>query len=304
MRGQRLIAGAIALLLPVVTGGWTAVFAAEPTPRATPAPQRTYPVGVRTLAFGRDGRPLPTVVWYPARSGSIGGAPHVDAPIAVGRFPLVLLSHGLHGLPTHLAPLAIRWAAAGFVVAAPTYPYTNLRATPFDRSDVRNQPADARRVIAQLSRLNEVAGDPFNGHLDPTRVAAAGHSAGGFTTAGLFTHGHSSRLRGGIVIAGGMRGRFGGPPAPLLFIHGGADPTVTLATGLDAYQRAPWPKGFLTLTGQRHGEYLIPGHPGFDEVIRTTTDFLRWTLYGDAAARARLSRGASSPGVATWFGRI
>ena len=78
----------------------------------------------------------------------------------------------------------------------------------------------------------------------------------------MFTRGHSPFLRGGIVIAGGMRGVFGGPPAALLFVHGGADPTVRLATGLDAYRRAPWPKGFVTLTGQRHGEYLGPGRPG------------------------------------------
>jgi len=302
--GQRLVAGAIALLMPVVTGGWPVLTPEPSSPVAALAPRQAYPVGMRTLAFHRDGRPLPTVVWYPARSGPIGGAPQADVPVAAGRFPLVLFSHGLHGLPTHLAPLATRWAAAGFVVAAPTYPHTNLAAARFNRADVRNQPADARRVIAQLGRLNDVAGDPFAGHLDPTRVAAAGHSAGGFTTAGLFTRGHSSHLRAGIVIAGGMRDRFGGPPASLLFVHGGADPTVRLATGLDAYRRTPWPKGFLTLTGQRHGEYLIPGHPGFDEVVRTTTDFLRWTLYGDATARARLSHDAVSPGVATWIGRI
>jgi dienelactone hydrolase len=97
---------------------------------------------------------------------------------------------------------------------------------------LRRQPGDAWQVIRQIVRLDRVRGDLFAGHLDVTRIAAAGHSAGGFATAGMFTAGHSERLRAGIVIAGGgMAGAFAGPAAALLFVHGEADPTVPLATG-------------------------------------------------------------------------
>lgn len=231
-------------------------------------------------------------------SGAMSPTPRRNAPIAPGRFPIVLFSHGLHSLPEWHASLTTRWAAAGFVVAAPAYPHTKSRAPRFDRSDVRHQPGDAWRVIRQVSRLDQLPGDRFAGHLDVTRIAAAGHSAGGFTTAGLFTEGHSEWLRAGIVIAGGgMAGTFAGPPAALLFVHGSADRIVPASTGREAYRRASWPKAFLTLRDQGHTEYLTPGRPGFDQVVAVTTDFLRWTLYGDGAARERIPAGARAPGV-------
>ena len=145
--------------------------------------------------------------------------------------------------PSLHAALATRWAAAGFVVAAPTYPYTSRRAARFSRADVRNQPADAWRVIRHLVRLDARTGDPLAGHLDVGRFAATGHSAGGFTTAGMFTSGHSARLRSGVIIAGGgLAGAFAGPTAPLLFVHGTADPVVPLTVGQAGYQRATGPK--------------------------------------------------------------
>ncbi|MET8910710.1 alpha/beta hydrolase [Micromonospora sp. NPDC004551] len=229
-----------------------------------------------------------------------GPVPRRDAPVAVGRFPVVVYSHGLRSLPELHAPLTTRWAAAGFVVAAPTYPRTNLRARDFTRADVRNQPADGWRLIRHLVRLDARPGDPFAGHLAVDRFAAAGHSAGGFTTAGMFTSGHSSRLRAGIVIAGGgLAGSFAGPMAPLLFVHGGADPIVPESVGRAAYARSLGPAAFLGLPGQGHGEYLTPGRPGFAQVLAATTDFLRWTLYDDRRARNRLPADALLPGVTT-----
>jgi dienelactone hydrolase len=234
-------------------------------------------------------------VWYPAAGGRV----------APGRFPVVLHSHGLRSLPALHAALTTRWAAAGFVVAAPTYPNTNLRAPRFDRHDVRRQPADAWRAVRHLTRLAGTPGDPFAGHLDTARIAASGHSAGGFTTAGMFTSGHPARLRAGIVIAGGgMAGSFAGPPATLLFVHGGADQVVPPGVGRAAYDRTDWPRAFLTLTGQGHGEYLTPGRPGFEQVLAATTDLLRWRLYDDRAAGRRIAAGATRAGVTTFENRL
>lgn len=266
----------------------------SPEPAVTVAPDRTYPVGVRTLALSRGSRPLPVLLWYPAQGDDV----------APGRFPLVLFSHGLHSLPELHAPLATRWAAAGFVVAAPAYPHTKRRAPRFNRDDVRRQPADAWHVINEVLRLDTVGDDPLAGHLDRSRIGAAGHSAGGFTTAGMFTTGHSSRLRAGIVIAAGALAgaAFAGPPAALLFVHGDADRTVTISRGRAGYEQVPWAKAFLTLPGQGHGEYLRPGRPGFEEVLRTTTDFLRATLYDDARARQRIPVEAYRPGLTRFEG--
>ncbi|MCP3784427.1 alpha/beta hydrolase [Micromonospora sp. A3M-1-15] len=308
MRVQRLVA---ALLVALVAGCGPAVAATDDVPSfRRPAPPRPYAVGVRHFVVDPDGsRPLPVTVWYPAEPAApphatvretAGPVPWPDAPVAAGRFPVVVYSHGLHSLPDLHAPLTARWAAAGFVVAAPTYPRTNLGARDFTRADVRNQPADGWRLIRHLVRLDARPGDPLAGHLAVDRFAAAGHSAGGFTTAGMFTSGHSRRLRAGIVIAGGgLAGSFAGPVAPLLFVHGGADPIVPESVGRAAYHRSLGPAAFLGLPGQGHGEYLTPGRPGFAQVLAATTDFLRWTLYDDRRARDRLPADAVLPGVTT-----
>ncbi|MET7807786.1 alpha/beta hydrolase family protein [Micromonospora chersina] len=307
MRVQRLVA---ALLVALVAGCGPAVAASDDrVPSFRPAPPRPYAVGVRHFVVDPDGsRPLPVTVWYPAEptapahaiQETAGPVSWPDVPVAAGRFPVVVYSHGLHSLPDLHAPLTTRWAAAGFVVVAPTYPRTNLRARDFTRADVRNQPADGWRLIRHLVRLDARPGDPLAGHLAVDRFAAAGHSAGGFTTAGMFASGHSRRLRAGIVIAGGgLAGSFAGPVAPLLFVHGGADPIVPESVGRAAYARSLGPAAFLGLPGQGHGEYLAPGRPGFAQVLAATTDFLRWTLYDDRRARDRLPADAVLPGVTT-----
>ncbi|MER7458578.1 alpha/beta hydrolase [Micromonospora sp. NPDC126480] len=288
-----------AVLTALLAGCAPATAATGGPPPARRAPEAAYAVGVRTLTVDpASARPLPVTVWYPADGGAV----------ADGRFPVVVYSHGLHSLPALHAGLTSRWASAGFVVAAPAYPHTRRDARRFDRADVRHQPADGWRVIRHLARLDTRRGDPLAGHLDVTRVAAAGHSAGGFTTAGMFTMagrsspgGPAALLRAGIVIAGGgMAGGFAGPPAPVLFVHGTADRVVPLAVGRAAYGRAPGPAAFLSLLGQGHGAYLAPGRPGFDQVLAGTTEFLRWTLYGDPDARRRLPTVARSPGVTTF----
>ncbi|MGN9812215.1 alpha/beta hydrolase family protein [Micromonospora sp. BQ11] len=284
------------LLTALVAGCGPATAATDRPAPARAAPTGTYAVAVRTFTIdARATRPLPVTVWYPTRAGAV----------ADGRFPLVVYSHGLQSLPELHAGLTTRWAAAGFVVAAPTYPHTRRGAVRFDRADVRHQPADAWRVVRHLLRLDSGGADPLAGHLDLTRIAAAGHSAGGFTTAGMFAAGHSARLRAGIVLAGGgLAGSFAGPTAPVLFVHGTDDRIVPVAVGRAAYDRTTGPAAFLSVLGQGHGEYLIPGRPGFDPVLATTIDFLRWTLYDDPAAGRRLPVDARSPGVTAYEDRL
>jgi dienelactone hydrolase len=267
---------------------------AAPTARATdPTPAGRFAIGVRTVLFSRGAdRPLPTTVWYPA-AGKRAGGTHRDAPVAVGRFPIVLFSHGLNGLPARYAALNAAWAAAGFVVAAPTYPHTHAGTAHFDRRDIAQQPADATAVIDGLRALDENPADPLAGRIDGDRVAAVGHSAGGYTTTGLFTAGHDARLRSAVVIAGWQAtGAFDGPPATMLFIHGSADHVIPAAIGRAAYDQVPWSKFFLLLQRRWHSDYLRPGQPGYRLVRDTVLDFLRWTLNGDETAHRRLPPGS------------
>ncbi|WFE26934.1 chlorophyllase [Solwaraspora sp. WMMD791] len=260
----------------------------------TPAPGRAAPAGqldvaTRTLDLARGDRPLPVTVWYPAD----------DA----GPFPVVLFSHGLGGEPADYQAVLAQWAAAGFVVAAPTYPFTSQGGSGGNALDVLNQPADASHVLDELLALDGRDGDEFAGRLDVERVAAAGHSAGGITTVGLFTAARDERLDAGVVLAGSALGvgtAFSGAAAPQLFIHGELDEVVSYASGKAAYDRVPWPKAMLSLPDGDHGQSLLrPGNPAYDVVIATSTDFLRWTLYGDGAARERLTE-APPAGVAVF----
>jgi len=225
-----------------------------------------------------------------------------DAPFARGRFPVVVFSHGLTGAPADYRGLATRWAAAGFVVAAPAYPFTHRGASYLNLVDIVNQPADASQVITQLLALNAKAGSPLYGHLAADRLAAAGHSAGAITTIGLFTSRRDPRLRAGIVLAGnsiGVGDSFAGPPAAILFVHGRKDRVVPYDTGTAVFDADPWPKALLTLPSAGHDEpYIFAGARSFAVVAASTTDFLRATLYGDRAAAARLRSDATVTGLA------
>jgi dienelactone hydrolase len=257
----------------------TAASSAAPAPRA---PTKTFALSVRQLNLSRGAdRPLRTMVW---------------SPVGSGRFPLVLFSHGLHGTPEGYQNVAKRIAGAGFVVAAPAYPYTNGNSTAFTSADMPNQPADASQVITDVLKSD------LGAHIDSAKIAAAGHSAGGYTTAGMLSgKTRDSRLRAGIVIAGGqMNGNFTGSAATVLFVHGDKDPTVPYTTGRNAYGKVPWSKAFLTLLGGDHGSYLWNSGAAADATTKTMLDFLRWTLYGDAVARGRLKSDGTVAGAAKY----
>ncbi|WP_250027530.1 alpha/beta hydrolase family protein [Paractinoplanes maris] len=255
--------------------GATAVPGATTAPGATSAPTGSFAVETRTLKLQRDDRALPTTVWQPKGTGP---------------FPLILFSHGLGGKPSDYRELLTTWARAGFVVAAPAYPHTSASATEFNVLDVLNQPTDASYVITEaLAELGPV--------VDQNRIAAAGHSAGGVTTLGLFSGSRDERLRAGVVLAGRqvLPQPFIGRAAPLLFVHGRKDATVAYADGRAAYNAVTWPKAFLSVT---EGGHVASGR-SLDVIAATSTDFWRWTLYGDAKARTRLQKDATRGGLAT-----
>ena len=261
-------------------------------PQAGTAPAQSFAVGRRDFSFARTDRQLPVRAWYPS-VGAAGGEP-VDAAIpASGRFPLVLFSHGLTSQPNDFAPMLARWAQTGFVVIGPTYPHTSYGATGYDPLDVLNQPADASAVLTQFLAL----ADPLVQQVDPERIAAAGHSGGGITTAGLFSSARDRRLTAGIIIAGTdfAGAPFAGPGAAMLMIHGRNDTTVRYAAGRTVFRAIPWSRAMLTITQGDH----VTGADSFETVTGTTTEFLRWSLYGDSAAKARIPGAAAVNGVAT-----
>jgi cysteine-rich repeat protein len=145
--------------------------------------------------FGGD-RPLIVHLYYPAglahagdpwarvadgiAQGTLLGIP--DAPLAAGRFPVIVYSHGFGGVAEiEVLPRAQELARNGFVVVAPQHPFDTAE---FFGQSVKARPQDLRVV---LDRLLDPATVPelLKDHLDADRVAAEGTSLGGITATNL-----------------------------------------------------------------------------------------------------------------------
>jgi predicted dienelactone hydrolase len=150
------------------------------------------PVGVRQIvaSSAARGADLDVTVWYPAQAG---GAPVVlgesvffqgtpalrDAPIAAGKFPLILLSHGagLAGNPQAVSWIATPLARQGFVVAAPTHPgNSGKNRSAAETMKIWRRPADLSATLDAMERDSV-----FAAHLVPGQVGALGLSVGGGT---------------------------------------------------------------------------------------------------------------------------
>ncbi len=108
------------------------------------------------------------------------------------KLPVIIFSHGLASRPEDYSDAIRQLASHGYVVAAPQHPGSDaiwlkemlrgLHKDIFDINEFSNRPKDISFVIDELERRNT---GRFNGKLDLTRVALAGHSFGGYTVLAL-----------------------------------------------------------------------------------------------------------------------
>ena len=144
------------------------------------------------LPASSSGRALEVAVWYPTTAGDaptlvgenavfVGQSVRVDAPVAAGRHPLIVLSHGYQGNWTNQSWLAVDLARSGYIVAAVNHPGTttrNMDAAAAAR--MWERPRDLSRVIDILTH------DPrWSAAVSGAGVAAIGHSLGGWTVVEL-----------------------------------------------------------------------------------------------------------------------
>ena len=132
-------------------------------------------------------RDLDGFVWYPTHETRTkikhgnkvwqGIEVAQDAEISDGKFPLLILSHGMFGHAMNQAWLAKAMTEQGYIVAAINHPRTSFFADdPDDRRELWLRPRDFTRVIDDL-----LADENFGSHVDLDRIYAAGHSLGGMT---------------------------------------------------------------------------------------------------------------------------
>lgn len=238
-----------------------------------------------------DSRTLVTTFTYP------------DAP---GRFPLLVFAHGHNGHPRKFSELFAAWAAAGFVVAAPTFPLSNDevpgRATVFD---LASQPGDMSFVISESLRLAGEPGSFLQGRVNPEEIAVGGLSLGGATAYQVAfddccldprvdavmaleaPHPDTS----GLDLASGL---------PLLVMHADQDPVIPFTQGEEAFAAAAAPKYFVTIHEAAHASpYEDTPDPADAMVIDTTTAFWRLYVAHDAGAAVDLSEAARVQGLTT-----
>ena len=146
-------------------------------------------VGFRDIHVEAGSETLRVALWYPAEgaTGRTTVGPFVmaasrDVPLGGGQHGLVLLSHGTGGGRLNHRGTAIRLAKAGYIVAAPEHAGDSWR-------DGRHSGTSANwhRRPRQLSAvLDRLLGDgEFGPRIDPARIGAVGHSAGGYSVLAL-----------------------------------------------------------------------------------------------------------------------
>ena len=206
--------------------------------------------------------------WLPAAIATLVPASFPDVvsedaytgvPLAPGRFPVVMFSHGYGGYPEQSSFLMTRLAQWGFIVVAPDQTATDLRSVTLGKAtkdiapprSLRQQSAALEAVISAGSK----AGSPFGGHvLD--EVGVVGHSAGGDTAVEMAV---SDRLVRVVVTMSGVPvAKLPTRPLTILLMGSPGDKVVPMSRVSRFYGRLHGSKALLTIDDV--------GHNAFDDV--------------------------------------
>ena len=246
-----------------------------------------FGVGETTLTLPTDGAPVE--VWYPATKASVAHEPEASydlidwlptalrqrvphgftldypsggargVPVAPGRYPLVVFSHGYAGYRDQSTFLTAHLASWGFVVAAADHLSRDLTQVLGGPTGTTTDVADLKATITLLAHESATSSSLFSGHVDASLVGAVGHSAGGAAVEALAAS--DPGVTTFVGLAGATVGSFGqtntgpasrAPRQPGLLMSGTADQVVLTSSMVTAYERLHAPKRLVLLTDAGH----------------------------------------------------
>ena len=213
---------------------------------------------------------------------------------------MVVFGHGWNSNPAVYEPLLDEWAAAGYLVAAPTFPSSanNLPGSP-----VNDYPEQARDLSFVVTSL--IGGSA--GPVDPTRIALAGHSDGGTDVAYLALNPAYAdrRVRAYLSLSSeipdGAPGPWGSPiPGALLVAVGTNDEYGLAPRSRHVFDTASVSsKVMLTVTGGNHIGIYIGSSPEAIALRHETARFLDVALQGGGSTSAHLASALNPSGNAS-----
>lgn len=288
-------------------------------PDAGPPKPGQYGVGQLSLSYVEPGR----FVTYPRAPGGPvtvprtlavevlyprtvhGGSAHSNGP-----FPLVVFGPGYDETPAAYTPLLRSWAAAGFVVAAPTFPLTasTTPGGPLNEADLVNQPADEQYLITRMITAASTAGNPLQGLVNPSEVGVTGQSDGGNTALAIGYVGafRDPRVKAVAVLSGASYpfedygDWFPAGSPPLLAVQGTADAINPPGYTNSFFSEAPRPKYLLCLEGAGHLQPYTAVNAYEQVTSSVTIDFFDRWLYGSAASLPKMLAAGTVPGLAVY----
>lgn len=216
------------------------------------------------------------------------------------RHPVVIFSHGLGGCPTQSRFLTQGLAASGYLVIAPFHrdagcgkrkiapqpPFPFSQPGRWSDETYADRVADVRAIVAALpsSTLGAIA--------NPSELAVAGHSLGGYTALSLGGAWTLTRMPGvravlalapyaAPFVAHGTMAEFA---LPVMFQSGALDDGITteIRKRGGAFDEARGPKYFVEFRGARHSSWGNEPNAAHDAMLSYAVAFLDRYVRGES----------------------
>lgn len=239
---------------------------------------------------GDSSRTLRTLIWTPE-----------DACTANDRcqpYPLLLMAHGMSGLPESFDAFARNISENGYIVAAPTFPLTNADAPGGSQGgfpDTAQQPDDLVFLASQLAAATADPEDDLFGRIETGDISALGVSLGGATVEALAHTDCCNNIElDAAILAGtytGILQMFGGQlhasgPTTMV-LHGTADALIPFSTVPGLLEVLPVPRFLVGIKDAEHDDYIDsqtePPTPERAAAELATLSFLDWKVRGQQA---------------------